>query len=141
MREILFKAKRTDNGEWVEGVPTHPTHEPGKCYMVTRVACMDERFGYGNRGNVLLIHDAYEVDPETVCQYTGLTDKNGVRIFEGDKLRGWYFFDLNAECYVSFRKGVFGITWMSEEIKEFLSFTSICNIAFEVIGNIYDQEK
>lgn len=71
MREILFKAKRTGTKEWVEGVPTYPTHEKGKCYMVTRVSCMDDRLGYGNRGNVLLIHDAYEVDPETVGQYTG----------------------------------------------------------------------
>lgn len=70
-REILFKAKRTDNGEWVEGTPIYPEYEIGKCYMITRVHGMDERFGHGNRGNVLLIYDAYEVDPETVCQHTG----------------------------------------------------------------------
>lgn len=138
MREILFKAKRMDNGEWVEGVPTCPTQEPGKCYMVTRVSCMDERFGYGNRGNVLLIHDAYEIDPKTVCQYTGLTDKNGNKIFECDvvnvRTSGYSF---NAVS-VKWSQGDASWCFCCENGNRFMMLDSFL---YEIIGNIHDKEE
>ena len=61
MREILFKAKRIDSGEWVEGFLTK---------MWGRYHIINE-----NDENI-----AYPIDPETISQYTGLTDKNGKRI-------------------------------------------------------------
>lgn len=71
MREILFKAKRFDNGEWVEG------------YL------MDEDYiniPFNELGG--RFDEPIEIEPDTICQYTGLTDKNGKKIWENDILRG-----------------------------------------------------
>lgn len=71
MREILFKAKRMDNGEWVEGYIMSMCH---KLHII-------------NPENE---HTAYEILDNTICQFTGLYDKNGKRIWENDILQYSY---------------------------------------------------
>ena len=79
-REILFKAKRLDNGEWVEGnivaVPEDADFMPG-AYILQRL--VSARADPPTKG--IMLGGFFEVDPATVCEYTGLTDKNGKKIF------------------------------------------------------------
>lgn len=119
-RQILFRGKRVDNDEWVYGFLTQ---------MWAKYHIVDE---YNE--NV-----AYEVVPGTVGQYTGLTDKNGKKIFEGD--------------IVSVTTGIYGYksTYHSATqtvryeadsgIAVFLPFDNSDMIEAEVIGNIYDNKE
>lgn len=102
MRDILFKAKRIDNQEWIEGyyVCINQHHYIFSGEIIKR---------YNVGANFLYsVDEKYEVDPKTICQYTGLTDTNGKKIFEWDLL---YFKDRitqnNWLCIVEFFDGNF----------------------------------
>jgi uncharacterized phage protein (TIGR01671 family) len=125
MRDILFRAKRDKNycatQEWTYGVPFFD-HE-GDCIFKT---ASSERV----------------VDPETVGQYTGLTDKNGTIIFEGDIVAGAvHWLERYKKGVVAFRDGSFGLIWYRGDVEQFNAFTSMCNVEYEVIGNIHDNPE
>ena len=142
-REILFKAKRVDNGEWVYGWLIKC--EYGMCISADDALCHVD----GCEWNFIDV----EVDPSTVCQYTGLTDQNGVKIFDGDIAKIHYFFenydpdtlgDFNDEANVI---GKLSITYMGVYFESANAEGYLCDYLeepeeeLEVIGNIFDNPE
>ena len=123
MREIKFRGRRLGNGEWLYGslLVSHFKDDKKERYFITQFS-----------GNYTFEH---EVDPATVGQYTGLKDKNGREICEGDILldeSGTYAvvgYSMGA-FYVDFGEG-FDLQYFAECIHE------IC----EVVGNIHDDPE
>ena len=132
MREILFRGKRTGNEKWICGHLLEQNIPDCHSYIVMSIiAEMD------NRHIEIMDFDINEVIPETVGQYTSLTDKNGVKIFEGDivtgyfnyeKIVGYIFYGGNAQFFIQ-RDGIYGIALDNSD----------CWL--EVIGNIHDDPE
>lgn len=124
MREILFRGKRTDTKEWIEGIAF--PHDNNKVTMLSQHPMDGSLVGK-------------EVDPETVGQFTGLTDKNGTKIFEGDIVR--YNDTMHKVIFCTINGcAFFGITMPDRgEIWNFDGIT--CANRMEVIGNIYDNPE
>lgn len=131
MHEILFKGKRVDNGEWVEGLLF--TYNGKHCIQLEGIECDD----YG------LYPRCYaEVIPESISEFTSLTDKNGNKIFEGDIIAGAvHWLERMKNGVVAFRDGSYGLIWYRGDVEQFNPFTSMCNIEYEIIGNIHDNPE
>lgn len=135
MREILFRGKRLDNGEWVEG-----------CLLIFYEDDRD-RYYIATKENRIA-----EIDPVTVDQYTGLKDKHGKRIFEGDLLKP--FDDDIDKMVVEFHNGQFLLClygergymaeygWEEEGNYGCFEAESLYSYGddIQVIGNIHDPE-
>lgn len=125
MREFLFRGKRDYNGEWVEGsLLVWPDGSAEMCHSNP------------NDGDELL---KVIVRPETVGQYTEVTDKNGKQIFEGDIARVRFIDDVDL-CVVTFEHGSFYLSSINGAIRdETLWHAWYCDADIEVVGNIYDN--
>ena len=138
MREILFRGKRVDNGEWVEGCYAEFVHgfdgytKPG--IQVTR--CVPS---VANRLTPTYETELVEVFPETVGQYTGMTDKNGNKIFEGDVVSAWSQ-GVHAKGKIAQRIDGYWIMYPSyqENIMWYLAPDADGRTDIEIIGNIHD---
>lgn len=155
MREYLFRGKRLDNGEWVEGFFVKVG---GYCYILTGKLRI-------TNGHIDFVK--YNVDPETVGQHTGLIDKNEKPIFEGDIVRQYYsttiktYYDpdtlgfIDAEYIEGHHIGVVEIsahkgTGMRNPIsyddiqgtkRKVKYFVNLSGYRCEVIGNIHDNKE
>ena len=131
MREILFRGKRTDNGEWIEGYLNQ--HRGGVIFDCCCNAISANDY-YINDWVAKLDTDlygcVYKVIPETVGQFTGLTDKNGVKIFEGDIIR--FEDDIG---YVIYNGDT--ASFLVDSPNRYISMDY--SSEFEVIGNIHDN--
>ena len=81
-----------------------------------------------------------DFDPETVGEYTGL-NANGKKIFEGDIVKGIFLFGEQLLSVVKFSEGSFGLAWQRGNVEEFSPFTGMCNVEYEVIGNVHDSPE
>ena len=126
----LYRAKRTNNGEWVEG-----------CLLIIddseyRIAtsCL--------QGDVkeLLNVCAYEVDQSTICQYTGLKDKNGKLIWENDVVKGKYYDNGKSHRHIGQVKYIYE-AYKVVSVKQYTGYHAHLDGSYEVIGNIFDNKE
>lgn len=126
----LFKAKRADNGEWVIGFYAHIYK---KHYIYT---------GQIIHGGLYDIAERFEVDPSTICQCTGLRDKNGKLIWKNDIVK-----DEHGNFYKAFwQNNYYQFSWVCVKTDVFSIGTkwdlwSIKSFEIEVIGNAFDNPE
>lgn len=139
MREILFRAKRIDNGEWVKGYYTKLKW----CNNIIHVVIPEG--AEINSGNTL--YEVHDINPETLCQYTGLKDKTGNRIWENDIV------DASEEWWSAYgpaghNSPIIKVEWLEglTGFDPFANYDCDCDVYIdasgcEVIGNIFDNPE
>lgn len=148
MTEILFRGKRVDNREWVEGYVLHDAIT-GQWFIHEKSNSLNESSKTGEEGIYRFV--AYEVDSETICQWTGIADSENKKVWEGDIIK-YHFGDGYARieygCYKNcwdnkFEKHMgFYLVWPDEYsyLRKDLGYW-IGTIALATVGNIFDNPE
>ena len=146
MREILYKAKRIDNGEWVYGSYLYTFCEDKNCPIVGIQG--EKHWIVEENGNI------FWIDEDTICQYTGRVDKNGQKIWENDFLDGFAYPYLSDGVHNYFAEvcwctnapafGIYTRKYKNSKVRGISEgFTEIMEDwkpdDWEVIGNIFDN--
>ena len=123
-REIKFRIWDVENKEMlkVQELDFEPTFYGGK------IAIRPDQY-----------NDYFDTEDMILMQYTGLHDKNGKEIYDGDIVRIIVNNNIEKICRVEFKNGIFGV--MFSKNKELTAFPHFCNTTFEVIGNEYDNPE
>lgn len=153
MKEYLFRGKRVDNGEWVEGGSIINAQD-GNIWIIPTNGIIQ----YTADSRKLVYVEAIPVVPETVCEFTGLTDKNGKKIFEGDIIETQEYYDkpysakkrkkryIGIVEYVTYKhnNGIYYEAKWYVNIKDFDTYVYGAWSRFydcTVIGNIHDNPE
>lgn len=139
-REIIFRGKRIESGEWVEGdliSNAFTTVIDGLkcCYILDY-----KKIEYQDLNDVFEMLDEFEVDPETVGQYTGLKDSTGKRIFEGDIVHYKNSIE-QAKGLVEFEGCRFHFEWIDIAEPDGALYFFQCEKELEIIGNRFDNPE
>lgn len=136
--EILFRGKRIDNGQWVEGFPLRKETPEIHCYIISTFETERCAETIGISGS-----EMYEVYPESICQYTNVLDGNRTRIFEGDIIEAIHNGSFLNTSYVKFDNGTYWCELISgSDIDDTESLNDQClDFGLTVIGNIYDNPE
>lgn len=118
MREIKFRGKRVDSGDFIYGIPINP---------------------YGKQWAMWIRDKAYPVgiDPATIGQYTGLKDKNGREIFEGDVVQAY----IGKHRHGKYEIHYIGRSFCMAQEPDDTEMDCVWFCDFEVIGNIHDAPE
>lgn len=145
-REILFRGKRVDNGEWVCG---NLFKNKNDYYISPEIEPFGESAQYPKNGkpeHFYAFDNFVKIYSETVGQYTGLTDKNGAKIFEGDIVKFKRFNESHLGKIVYNKKTCGFEIWYTSTVGAFgekaIHKMYLCHAdRIEIIGNIHDNPE